>query len=280
MTDPSEAVVNVAKGAHAPIWQVLWRYRAYVVNNALHDFLHKYAGTWIGLAWNVIHPIMLVTVFAFIFTLVIPVRFSHVNEQTLPFVLFLCAGLLPWLSFVDALQRGTGSFVENAAYLRKLAIPEDVFLARTLTGSCILLCINLTVLVAVALVSGLWPKATWLLVPCVAMLMMAFAFGLSAFFGTVNVFARDVAQFISICTQAWMWLTPITYPTTALPMWLQTAQLMNPAYPFIELMRTQFLYGQIGDLMLWIAAVVWTFAALVIGGFMLQRFRSQIRDVL
>ncbi|MFC5507984.1 ABC transporter permease [Bosea massiliensis] len=272
--------INRAEAQSLPSWRLLLQYRSYIQSNALQDFVYKYAGTSLGLMWNVIHPIMLVAVFSFVFTVIMPARFQPSGGQTIPFILFLCSGLLPWLSFVDALLRGTGAFVDNAGYLRKLSIPEEVFLARTLVGSCILLCINLVVLIAAAFLYGFWPRWTWLLVPVVGLLMMLFAFGMGALLGTINVFARDAHQIVTISTQAWLWLTPITYASTAMPSWLHSAQYANPAFPYIELIREQFIYGRPGPISLWIAALLWAVAALAAGNLVLSRFRTDVRDVL
>jgi lipopolysaccharide transport system permease protein len=272
--------INSASLAAASLFQTVWQYRRYILSNARQDFLFKYVGTGIGLMWNVIHPIMMVSVFSFVFTVITPTRFRTAGIQDVSFVVFLCSGLLPWLSFLDGLQRTTASLVENAGYLRKLAIPEEVFLAKTIVGSCILLAINLVVLVAAALLLGSPPQWTWVLIPLVGAMMMLFAFGLGAAFGTINVFVRDVAQIITIVTQVWMWLTPIVYSLEAMPAWLRAVQFVNPVFPFIELFRELFLFGRLGAPLLWLAAGAWTTAALFIGSAVLRRFRTELRDVL
>lgn len=275
-----QITINAAGRVHPSLIRTVVQYRRYILSNAKQEFLYKYVGTGIGLMWNVIHPIMMVVVFSVVFTAITPTRFRAEGFQDLSFVVFLCSGLLPWLSFLDGLQRTTICFVENAGYLRKLAIPEEVFLAKTIVGSCILLSINLAVLLTAALILGLSPQWTWALVPVVGGMMMLFAFGLGSLFGTINVFVRDVSQIITIVTQLWMWLTPIVYPLEAMPSWLRSAQLANPIYPFIELFHELFLFGRIGSLTLWLAASLWTVAALLGGSVVLGRFRGELRDVL
>ena len=209
-----------------------------------------------------------------------PARFSMAGIQDVSFVVFLCSGLLPWLSFVDGLNRATSCFVDNASYLRKLPIPEEVFLAKTVVGSSILLGINLLALAITALGFGLMPSVTWLFVPLTGALMMVLAFGLGALLGTVNVFVRDVSQIVTITTQLWMWLTPIVYSSQAMPAGLWSLQYANPIYPFIELIREQFLFGRIGAPQLWLLALMWAAVALIAGTSMLKYFRSELRDVL
>jgi ABC-type polysaccharide/polyol phosphate export permease len=276
----SEIHINSADRKQVSLLRTILEHRQYILSNAFQEFLYKYAGTGIGLMWNVIHPIMMVIVFSFVFTTIMPARYNAGGVHDISFVLFLCSGLLPWLSFVDGLQRETMTFIDSAGYLRKLAIPEEVFLAKTVVGSCILLAINIAVLVLAAFVLGFWPRWTWLLIPVVGAMMMLMAFGLGALFATVNVFTRDVSQIVMIVTQLWMWLTPIVYSSATMPEWLRSLQLANPIYPFIELFRDVFLFGSLGAPVLWLAALFWTCVTLLAGSMMLQRFRSELRDLL
>jgi lipopolysaccharide transport system permease protein len=272
--------LNTAGQPPSPLLHSLFHFRGYIFTNALQDFLHRYTGTAMGLLWNAIHPIMMVIVFSVVFTFVIPSRFGMEGFAEVPFVVFLCSALLPWLCFVDALQRATSCFVENASYLRKLPIPEEVFLAKAVVGSSILLGVNLVALVVTAVAFGVTPRASWLLVPLVGGMLMVLAFGLGALLGTVNVFARDVAQILSITTQLWMWLTPIVYSSQAMPPGLRSLQYANPMYPFVELIRTQFLFGTAGALRFWLLALAWMLLTVAAGSAMLRRFRSDLRDVL
>lgn len=271
-------IVNAAEHTPAPLLASLMRHRRYILANAAQEFLHKYTGTTAGLLWNIIHPVMMVVVFSVVFTLIIPARFS--SYASFPFIAVLSTALLPWLSFVDGLQRTTTSLVDNAGYLRKLAIPEEVFLAKTIVGSTILLAINLAVVLATALLSGVTPQWSWLFVPLTGGLMMLLAFGVGAALGTVNVFVRDVAQIVPITMQAWMWLTPIVYPSQAMPDMLRAAQYANPVFPFVELLREQVLSASPGRPILWLLATVWTSLSIVVGASILRRLRTEIRDVL
>lgn len=271
-------IVNSADDVSVPMLASLTRYRAYILANAVQEFLYRYTGTSVGLLWNIINPVMMVVVFSIVFTYILPSRFAGLDD--LPFIVVLCSGLLPWLSFVDGIQRSTTSLVDNAGYLRKLAIPEEVFIAKAVVGSAILLAINLAVVMAVALLSGLTPNWSWLLAPLTGSLMILLAFGLGIALGTLTVFVRDIAQVVPIVTQAWMWLTPIVYASQTMPDALRAAQVANPAFPFIELLRDQVLFGRAGAPLHWLLAVGWTSLALIVGAIVLRRMRADLRDVL
>jgi len=141
-------------------------------------------------------------------------------------------------------MRGTNAFQENAAYLKKLPIPEQIFVAKSALSSTISLFIAIILLVLVSLVLGLRPSLTWLAVVLVLILFQGFGFGLGLIFGSINVFIKDMSQVLPILLQLWMWCLPIVYVEEIIPNAFQKIMLFNPAYPFIASLHRCFLYGE------------------------------------
>lgn len=258
----------------------LLRHRRYILANALEDLRQRYAGTGLGILWNIAQPLALIAIFSLVFSQIMPTQFQARGGQTQSFLLFLCSGLLPWMAFVDCLSRVTGAFVDNAGYLRKLAIPELVFAARTAVTSTITLAIYLGLLFLTGTLLGHMPMWAWLMMPLAGLLMIAFAFGLGLALGTLNVFLRDVAQLVAVVTQLWMWLSPIVYSVEILPATVQRLVWLNPFYPFVEIMRSAFLYGQMGQPLSWLLAIAWSSLAVILGWRVLRSLGAELRDVL
>jgi ABC-type polysaccharide/polyol phosphate export permease len=258
----------------------LVRFRGYIIANAKQEFMFRYAGTTVGILWNVVHPLAMIIIFSFVFSRIMPIRFHAVGFPEMSFVLFLCSGLLPWLSFAEGLNRCVSTFVENAGYLKKLAIPEEIFAAKAIMTALMSLGINLVLLFGTALVLGHPPTWTWILLVPAGILMLMFAFGVGLFLGTINVFVRDVAQVMAIVTQLWLWLTPIIYSVDLLPKAMHPYLWLNPAFAFIEIFRQAFLFGGTGGAQAWVMALGWTVVALWLGVNMLRRWRGELRDVL
>src|SRR5262249_45429194 len=150
------------------------------------------------------------------------------------FALYLCAGLLPWAAFSECIVRGANAFIENAPYLKKLPIPEQVFVAQNAFAATVFLGISMTLLGIVTLLTGSAPAPPGLGVPAVLILLQGFGFGLGLIFSTLNVFLRDIGQMLAIGLHLWMWLTPIVYLEEILPAPLRSLIRYNPAYPFID----------------------------------------------
>ncbi|MGO4816452.1 ABC transporter permease, partial [Cupriavidus sp. 2MCAB6] len=130
--------------------------------------MHRYAGTSIGIVWHVIQPLSTIALFSFIFAGLFPSRpgtGAGVNPA-----LYITAGMLPWLAFSDCINRCVTSLVDNAHYLRKLALPEIVFVARTATTAAMMMLISLGLIAVTAILFGILPHWSWLTVPVAGLL--------------------------------------------------------------------------------------------------------------
>src|SRR5438309_975726 len=99
----------------------LYKHRGYIWRTAWSEVRTRYAGAGLGAVWNLLQPLAMILIFTVIFTEV----FQHKSD--VPYPVLLCSGLLPWSAFSECVNRGTHSFIQNAIYLRKLPIPEQVF---------------------------------------------------------------------------------------------------------------------------------------------------------
>src|SRR5205085_2408236 len=140
--------------------------------------------------------------------------------------------------------RGTNAFIENAPYLKKLPIPEQVFVAQNAAAATLFLAISMTLLGLVTVMTGGGLSPAWLGVPLVLLLFQGFGFGLGLIFSTLNVFLRDIGPALAIALQLWMWLTPIVYVEQILPPDLQVLVRYNPAYPFIDSLHRMIVGAQ------------------------------------
>jgi lipopolysaccharide transport system permease protein len=113
--------------------------------------------------------------------------------------------------------RGTNAFAENAAYLKKLPIPEQVFVAQTAASATLGLTISFCLLLVISLLLGLRPTWHWLLLPLPLVAMQAVGFAIGLLCGTLNVFFRDIGQVIGIVLQVVMWTAPVVYLAESLP---------------------------------------------------------------
>jgi ABC-type polysaccharide/polyol phosphate export permease len=233
-----------------------------------------------GILWNLIHPMALVAIYTLVFAQIMPARFSGAQGVTLSFALFLASGLLPWLSFSETLLGSTGAIVGNAGYLKKLAIPEEVFIARAALVSLFGFGIYVVVLVLIGPMFGHWPRLVWLLMLPLGLLLLVLGYGLGVALSVLNVFFRDISQFLPVVLNLFFWLTPIAYVAEVLPDRAKTVLAFNPLHQFIVAFRDVYLYYKVPDPLS--LAVVGGFAllGLVLGYITLHSLRGEVRDTV
>jgi ABC-type polysaccharide/polyol phosphate export permease len=176
--------------------------------------------------------------------------------------------------------RGASAFIDNAPYLKKLPIPEQIFVAQNAMAATVFLGISMSLLGMVAVIARGSLSLTWLGVPAVLVLFQGFGFGLGLIFSTLNVFLRDIGQVLAIALQLWMWLTPIVYVEEILPVSMQSLVHRNPAYPFIDALHRMIVGGEWPNAWHWPVMLFWAAAAPLVGYLILRRLRPEIRDVL
>ncbi len=257
----------------------LVRYRSFIWRHAAADLRHRYAGTGLGLAWNVVHPLATIAIYSAVFTTVFRGP-APSGGGRLPYTFYLCSGFFPWVAFSDCVTRGTAAFVANAAYLKKLPIPEPVFVAQAAAASTLSLGLNVALLLAVAGALGYRSAWTWLLLPVPLLALQSLGFGLGLLLGTLNVFFRDVGEWVGIGLQLTFWTVPIVYRLDREPPWLATALAWHPLAPALSAVRSLFLDRAVPPPTAWLAMFTWPLAAAALAYAVLAKLRPEIRDVI
>ena len=254
----------------------LLRHRSYIWRTAWADVRDRYAGAGLGFVWNILQPLSLILIFTIVFTSILK------NTAPIPvhYTVYLCSAMLPWTAFADCINRGTNAFIHNAIYLRKLPIPEQVFVAQSALSTAISLAISYALLIIVAVCLKHYPSWHWLLLPIPMALLIGMGFGIGTALGTLNAFIRDVGQLVPVLLQIGFWTYPIVYHRQHLPEPFSQWVVWNPLFPFFESIRALFLYREIPSPALWLGMLGWTLAAAAVGTLVLRRLRPELRDVI
>lgn len=256
------------------------RHRRLVWRHAIVHLRHRYAGTGLGVVWNVLHPLAMIAIYSVVFGAIMKPPAIPGISGALAFPLYLCAGFLPWVAMAECVTRGASAFTDNAAYLKKLPVPEPVFVAQAAAAAAMGLAISFGLLVVVALLAGLKPSAWWLLLPVPLLATQLMGLGVGLLLGTLNAFFRDVSQVLVVALQVVMWTAPVVYLAETLPPWLRAAMAWHPFVPMLDATRDLFLYARPPGAGTWIGMVAWPAAAIAAGTAVFGRLRAEIRDVL
>lgn len=265
----------------------LWQYRRFIFVNALADLRHRFSGSVVGYLWNVFVPLAQIAVFAVIFSVLMGYRMppSQNSYGRFAFIVFLCSGLLPWNAFSETLTRNTACLVANAGFLRKLPLPESIFVAKeSMTGLLQTLLTMGLFLIFIILFTGTGGRWQWVQAIPMLVLFIAFAYGLGLTLGCLNVFFRDIQPLMNVVVLLWFWLTPITYAENIFDSprhkWMLQLMYWNPAYHFVKAFQQAVYESQWITGRRWLICLGCTVAANLLALPVMHKLRAQIRDVL
>ncbi|WP_460122490.1 ABC transporter permease [Pseudomonas sp. H3_G09] len=225
------------------LYRSLYSYRGFILGSVQREFQARYRNSLFGALWPIFNPLSMIIVYTVIFSQIMRARLPGVDDS-MAYSVYLCAGLLAWGLFSEITLRSQNMFLENANLLKKISFPRICLPVIVLINAGINFAIIIGLFLGFLLVTGRWPGMALLaLIPLIALQMM-FCAGLGMVLGVLNVFFRDVGQLFGICLQFWFWLTPIVYPVTILPEWVQRLLQLNPLTHLFSSYQNLFLYGQ------------------------------------
>jgi lipopolysaccharide transport system permease protein/teichoic acid transport system permease protein len=248
----------------------LIRYRWTIWFFARRQIQDRYAGTWGGLAWAVLHPLMLLAVFWFVFEK--GLRIASAGET--PFVLHLFCGLVPWMLMQECLSAAASSITGRAYLVKKVAFPSEILPFTHLLAALLTHAVLMLILLALFAWHGHVPGAHALvLFPYYLACLLALAGGLSILLSAANVFYRDIGQILAVVLNVWFWLTPIVWPPHLLPPAYAWVLELNPLNYVIQGYRDALLGAEARMPALGLTAGFWLFT----GALCLYAYRMFLR---
>ena len=220
--------------------QSVWQYRGLIWSSVKRDFQARYQGSLLGIAWTILNPLAMIVVYTLIFSEIMKAR---IPESAVPFAysIYLMAGVLTWGLFAEIVMRGQSVFLDNANYLKKANIPKLCFPIIQLCNAVLNFAIVMMLFFAFLILIGHFRIQILPLFLVVLTVQIFLSFGLGLLLGILNVFFRDVGQFIGVFLQFWFWLTPIVYSATILPEWFASYLAINPMAPLVGAYQQLFL---------------------------------------
>jgi lipopolysaccharide transport system permease protein len=257
-----------------------WRNRSLVASLVRREVVGRYRGSALGMLWSFFHPILILAVYTFVFSVVFRLRWGIPGETSLHFALVLLAGMLPYNLFAECVGRAPSLVLANANYVKKVVFPLEVLPYVALGSALFHLLASLSAWLAFHLVFFGIPKPTTLLLPVVMVPLLLLVLGLAWMLASLGVFLRDVAQNIGVVLLALHFLSPVFYPLSAIPQEFRWLIGLNPLTPILESVRAVMIWGiapdwsQLPVHCLMAAAFAW------LGFAWFQKTRAGFADVL
>jgi len=258
--------------------KLVYRQRQLLMNMARRDAAIQHVGSLLGFIWTFIHPLALVFVFWFVFSVGFKIKPSH----SVPFVVWLSAGMCAWFVFADIINKSSNVVISNTNLIKKTVFPSQLLPVTTIISSLITHTMFLIVLIGLILFQSMPVSFYYFQFIYYLFCMCVFAIGLSWMISAINVFIRDVGPIVGVLMQIGFWATPIFWDIQIMSPKIQLFLKINPMYYIIQGYRESFIYflpfwrHPYQTLYFWAVSVVF----FIVGAMIFRKLKPHFADVL
>lgn len=264
------------------ILRLLWRHRGLIAVLVRRDLSARYRSSILGYLWSLFNPLLLLAVYAVVFTSIFTPRFPGGD----PYPLFLFVGLLPWLFFSGAVLDAAGSLVDNGPLLAKVMCPPEIFPVVTVLSHLVHHLLALPVLLAALVASATagWHPFPWTLVllPVALVPWLLMTGGVALAVAALAVHLRDLRDLLGHLLNLLFFASPIIYSLEGLelPATLRTVLLLNPMASVVGVYRDVAFAGEVGAPSRWLGAMLLGGLAWWAGSALFGRLRETLVEAV
>jgi lipopolysaccharide transport system permease protein len=262
----------------------LWQHRQLILQMTQREVVGRYKGSVFGLAWSFFNPVLMLSVYTFVFAIVFKARWGasavSASDSKGEFAIVLFVGMIVHALMAEVLNRAPSLIGVNQNFVKRVVFPLEILPVIAMGAAIFHALISLLVLVIVFALFNGYVQWTVLFIPIVILPLVVLTLGLAWMLSSLGVFLRDVSQTIGIFTTVLMFMAPVFYPVNALPEAMRPWLMANPLTFIIEQSREVLVWGRPPD---WWGLGLYSLVALCIawlGYAWFQKTRKGFADVL
>jgi ABC-type polysaccharide/polyol phosphate export permease len=261
---------------------LLWRHRALVAVLVRRELTARYRASVLGFFWSLLNPLLLLAVYAVVFTSIFQPRFPGGD----PYPLFLFAGLLPWLFLSGTALDAAVTMVDNGPLLAKVMCPPEIFPAVTVVSHLFHLLLALPVLLLALVWSAVagWHPFPWtvVLMPAALVPWLLVTAGIASAVAALSVHYRDLRDLLGHLLNLLFFASPIIYSLDGLevPATLRRVLVLNPLAPLVEVFRDVAFAGRTGSPASWALALAVGLVVWGLGTWVFSHYRDTLVEAV
>lgn len=265
----------------------LYNYRELIAALAWKNIIVRYKQAYLGILWSVLKPVMLMLIFTLVRS------FVGIDSGNVPYPILTFAALMPWIFFQESASEGVSSVTANAALVKKIYFPREVFPLTAMVTKSVELGINFLILAGLMVYYRMVPSIDAAWVPAIILYTMVVALTVSFFGAALNVYYRDVSAALPVALSLMMYASPIIYPLDLVKQkllveqaageWsekLYTLYLCNPLTGIIDAFQRVLLKGLPPDWNTLLPGAIATGIILPLSYLYFKRAESWFADVI
>jgi lipopolysaccharide transport system permease protein len=253
----------------------LWEYRELLYFLTWRDVKVRYKQTVLGAAWAIIQPFFTMVVFSLFFG-----KLAKIPSDNIPYPIFSYAALVPWSFFANGLSNASSSLVGSANLIKKVYFPRLVVPISSVISGAVDFVLAFIVLLGMMLYYDITPTRNVVWLPLLFVLAFVTALGVGLWLTAMNVQFRDVRYAVPFLINAWMFATPIAYPSSLLGEPWRTLYGLNPMAGVVEGFRWALLGTETAPGPILFVSTIAAMALLVGGAFYFRKMEETFADVV
>lgn len=243
------------------------------------DLVDRHRENALGAAWLLLQPLAFIVLFSTVFSRFMRARLG-VDTDPYLYTVYLIGGMLMWNLFANILGRVTPVYGEKSHLIRKIAVDLWTMPLHVVVAEWVVYAITMAFFAVFLLLVGHPIGVQWCLLPLVALLLSAFAYGIGIVLATLNVFLPDIRNVLAILLQFGFWLTPVVYLASILPPWAAHVLHLSPIFWAVDAVHGIVVWNQWPPLKEILALCAAAVAMLALARWLLQRLEPEMRNTL
>ena len=255
----------------------LFRYRGLIQSLVARELKARYRGSVLGFFWSFINPLLLLLVYSFVFTFVMPA--SH-DPRVEPYALFMFCGILPWTWFSSSLSESAGVLISGGNLIKKVLFPAEILPIVSVLATMVHFFFGLPILAGFLLYYHRPLNASELaLFPLVVLVQLILTAGFALLLSALTVHFRDIRDILSNLLTFWFFATPIIYPYFLMTGWQARLLKLNPfTHLAITYQEILFFEGPVGHLKWLLVLGLISVVFFLVGYFVFDRLRDTFAE--
>jgi len=248
---------------------------------AWREVVGRYKGTYLGLVWSLLNPLLTLAVYTVVFGVVLKAKFGPAAEAgTAQFALALFCGIIIYNVFSVCVSKAPSAIYEQPNLVKKVVFPLEILPVAMLAASIVNAGFGLAILIPALLIFSPNLSSTIYMFPLVLLPLCALSLGVAWFLASIGVFIRDVGQAIVILLQLLFFASPVIYPLSAAPGVFQIILRLNPLTTILEDARRTLIWGQSIEWPWWFAVTIVSLIVMQSGYVWFMKSKRVFADII
>ena len=236
----------------------LYAYRELLKTNVQKEIRGKYKGSFLGVLWSFLNPLLMVLVYALVF--------PYIMRMNVPnYLVYLITGVIPWNFFTTCITTGCNCVWISGGIIKKVYFPREILPISVVVAGLINFLISCVIVLIFTVFGGIGISIQLLWLPLIAIIQSALSLGLLFVLSAINVYVRDIEYLVAFLLNLLFYATPILYTASMFPSKVRWILYLNPMSTIVDAYRSIFYYKVMPNLASLALVGILSFIILIIG---------------